>query len=104
MTIVLNEADRQYALNKLLKGKHMLVLTNYDNSFGQDLLLVNKTRGIDKRYVVRLPKIPKAPVRKGRFQVQTEAKVKDKRDGYAYIDDTSGELHVSNSMKRILFK
>lgn len=104
MTVVLTDHDRQSALEKLIKGKHMLVLTNYNNSYGQDLLLINKTKGIDKRYVVRLPKVPKPPIRKGRFKVHIEPKVIDKSDGYAYTDGVSGELHISSSMKRILFK
>ena len=104
MTIVLSDDDRKHAMAKMLKGKYVLLLTNYDETYGQDLLLVNKSKGIDKRYVVRLPKVPKPPVKKGRFKVYTEHKVVDKSDGYAYTDDITGELHISNSMKRILFK
>ena len=104
MTLVLSDNDRKHATTKMLTGKYMLLLTNYDDLYGQDLLLVNKSKGIDKMYVVRLPKVPKPPVKKGRFKVYTEHKVVDKRDGYAYTDDITGVLHISNSMKRILFK
>lgn len=101
MSYILSNTDRVNIITKLLHNDYMLILTQYDSDYGQDIMLINSNRGIERKYVVRLPYIPKPPVKKGRFRIHKNGGKFDKSDGYAYKND-AGSFVISDSMKRVL--
>ena len=107
MVILLTNSQRASIVKKARSGNYYVVLTEYDNKKGQHILIFPTNKGLSKGipfgrnfYPVRLPKIPRPPVKRGRFYVQSEPSF-DRRRGAAYKE---GRFFVTNNSIRKVLK
>ena len=107
MVILLNDYRRSELIKQARSGDYYVLLTAYDDKRGQHIIVFPTNKGLGngipfKRnvYPVRLPKIPKPPIKKGRFHIQKDPSF-DKRRGAAYKD---GRFFIANNSIRKILK